>query len=77
MGVFEVPELESTVKIEVAQFSVTLGANFAGNWSVTPERCVGHTRRRLHRFSCPILHIIRSQLQKFWKRSNLRKFSYL
>ncbi len=76
MVVFEVPQLESTVKILVAPFTVTLGAIFAGNWSTTRERWVGHARRRPYRFSCPILHIITSQLQKFLKRPNLRKCPY-
>ncbi len=53
-----------------------MGAIFAGNWNITRERWVGHARRRPHRFCRSILRIIKSQMQKFLKRPNLRKWPY-
>ncbi len=67
MGVFEVQEFESYIKIEVAPFRGTLNNNFAGNLSIIPERWGGQAGRRLHRICCPILHQKMAHLRKFSK----------
>ncbi len=65
MGVHQVPEFESSIKIQVAAFSENMSTNFAGNLGITRERWVGRAQRPLHPFSRPILHKKRAHLQKF------------
>ncbi len=76
MGVFEVPEFEFSIKIEVAPFLLNLGTLFARNLRIARERWVGLALRRLHRFSRPILRTKSAHLRTFLKRSNLGKCPY-
>ncbi len=76
MVVSDVPEFESSVKVAVAPFSVTLDSTFARNFGITGERWVVRVRRRLYRFSGQNLRKDGAHLQKFSKRPILANLSY-
>ncbi len=76
MGVFEVAEFESALKIEVTPFFGASGPIFARNLGITQEQGVVRARWYLRRVSCRVLHKDRALLRKFWKRLNLPKCPY-
>ncbi len=73
IGVFEVHELKSGVKIKVVSFPVSLGRIFAGKLSKSGEQWVTPSRRLLHHFSHIISRLERAYLRKYWSRPNLEK----
>ncbi len=77
LGVFEVPEYESSIKIEVEQCPVCLGPIFAGNCGITREQWIGKGQRHLHRFSRTILHKKRGTFAKILKSPKFRKMRLL
>ncbi len=74
--IFGVTVNESSVKVEVAPFSILLGPTLAVNLCITRDRLVPRARGRLHHFFRPILCTARAHLRNFSKNPNLEKFPY-
>ncbi len=76
MGIFELAEFESVVKIAVTPFSLTLGHISARNLRITREWWAIRARRCLHRVSCRIFRKDRALWRKLWKRQDCSNCPY-